>query len=194
LIVKSCEAAFSRHGGALSLSLPTGKIAKFRPTMNYIRQIIGYIRKAQEIAAQQGFRNLLQPGLVKELVVAEILGHDVHRTKHEADAFDPANPERKFEYLSCFEGGTFQLDRMFSSPPEKRSKSLERISRNTAIYCAVFDEASPLDVLLIYEVPVDAMMHEAGRQLDASRNEISHIGFTVKWAQQNGRLVYSKPT
>jgi hypothetical protein len=160
--------------------------------MNYISQIINYVRKAQEIAAQHGFKNLLQPGLVKELVVADILGHEVHRTKHEPDAFDPADPERKFEYLSCFEGGTFQLDRMFSSPFDKRAKSLERITRNTAIYCAVFDEESPLDVLAIYEVQVDAMLCEAGRQLDASRNKISHIGFTIKWAQQNGKLVYPK--
>ena len=162
--------------------------------MSYIRQIINYVRKAQEIAAEHGFKNLLQPGLVKELVVADILGHEVHKTKHEPDAFDPANPERKFEYLSCFEGGTFQLDRMFRSPPDKRAKSLERITRNTAIYCAVFDEESPLDVLAIYEVSVDAMLREAGRQLDASRNEISHIGFTIKWAQQNGKLVHAKQT
>jgi len=69
-----------------------------------------YVRKAREIAAQHGFKNLLQPGLVKKLVVADILGHEVHKTKHEPDAFDPANPERKFEYLSCFDGRTSQLD------------------------------------------------------------------------------------
>ena len=160
--------------------------------MSYIRQIIAYVRQAQEIAAQHGFKNLLQPGLVKELVVADILGHEVHRTKHEPDAFDPANPSRKFEYLSCFEGGTFQLDRMFKSPADKRLKSLERIKRNAAIYCAVFDEGSPLDVLVIYEVPVEAMLREAERQLDASRNEISHVGFTIKWAQQNGNVVHTK--
>ena len=160
--------------------------------MSYIRQIIAYISQAQEIAAQHGFKNLLQPGLVKELVVADILGHEIHRTKHEPDAFDPANPSRKFEYLSCFEGGTFQLDRMFKSPADKRAKSLERIKRNAAIYCAVFDEGSPLDVFAIYEVPVDAMLREAARQLDASRNEISHVGFTIKWAQQHGKVVHTK--
>lgn len=162
--------------------------------MNYISQIINYIRKAQGIAAQHGFKNLLQPGLVKELVVADILSHEVHRTKHEPDAFDPANPSRKFEYLSCFDGGTFQLDRMFKSPADKRAKSLERITRNTAIYCAVFDEESPLDVIIIYEVPVDVMLREAERQLDASRNDISHVGFNIKWARQYGKVVYSKPT
>ncbi|MGA9776791.1 MAG: hypothetical protein ACLPRE_12455 [Limisphaerales bacterium] len=137
---------------------------------------------------------MLQPGLVKELVVADILGHEVHRTKHEPDAYDPGNPSRKFEYLSCFQAGTFQLDRMFKSPSDKRAKSLERITRNTAIYCAVFDEESPLDVLVIYEVPVEVILREAERQLDASRNEISHVGFTIKWAQQNSKVAYSKPT
>ena len=126
-------------------------------------------------------------------MVADILGHEVHRTKHEPDAYDPATPSRKFEYLSCFAGGTFQLDRMLKSPPDKRAKSLERITRNAAIYCGVFDEESPLDVLVIYEVAVDVMLREAERQLDASRNEISHVGFTIKWAEQNGRVVYSKP-
>jgi hypothetical protein len=160
--------------------------------VNYIHQIINYVRKAQEIASQHGFKNLLQPGLVKELVVADILGHEVHRTKHEPDAFDPANPNRKFEYLSCFQTGTFQLDRMFSSPRDKRAKSLERITRNTAIYCAVFDAESPLDVITIYEIPVDVMLRETERQLDKSSNEISHVGFTIKWAQQHGKVVHTK--
>ena len=159
--------------------------------MNYIAQIISYVRKAQEIAAQHGFKNLLQPGLVKELVVVDILGHEVHRTKHEPDAYDPANPKRKFEYLSCFDGGTFQLDRMFKSPADKRAKSLERITRNSAIYCAVFDKESPLNVITIYEVPVDVLLREAERQLNASRNDISHVGVTIKWAQQNGKVVYT---
>ena len=122
------------------------------------------------------------------------LGHEVHRTKHEPDAYDPANPSRKFEYLSCFQAGTFQLDRMFKSPLDKRAKSLERITRNAAIYCAVFDEDSPLDVLVIYDVPVTVILRETERQLDASSNDISHVGFTIKWTQQNGKVVYSRPT
>ena len=160
--------------------------------MSYIAQIINYVRKAQEIASRHGFKNLLQPGLVKELIVADILGHEVHSTKHEPDAHDPANPSRRFEYLTCFQGGTFQLDRMFKAPQDKRAKSLERITRNAAIYCAVFDRESPLDVIIIYEVPVDVMLREAERQLDTSRNEISHMGFTIKWAQENGRVAYRR--
>ena len=160
--------------------------------MSYIRQIINYVRKAQEIAAEHGFKNLLQPGLVKELAVADILGHEVHRTKHDADAYDPTDPSRQFEYLSCFQNGTFQLDRVFKHPPEKRIKSLERIKRNATIYCVVFDRESPLDVLAIYEIAASVMLAEAEKKLDASGNDISHIGFTIKWAQQNGKVVYTK--
>src|SRR6266542_117847 len=102
------------------------------------------------------------------MIFGSILVHEVHRTKHEPDAHDPADPLRKFEYLTCTQGkkkGTFQFDRMFKRPPDKRGKSLARITRNAAIYCAVFDETHPLDVLVIYKVPVDVMLKEAERQL-----------------------------
>ncbi len=161
--------------------------------MNYISQIVELVKKAQEIASKHGFKNLLQPGLVKELIIADILGHNVHKTKHEPDAYDPSNPSLKYEYLSCFEDGTFQLDRMFKAPPEKRAKSLERITRNHRIYCAVFEEESPLAVIAIYEVEVETLLRETERQLARSRNDISHVGFTIKWVQENGREVYRNP-
>jgi hypothetical protein len=41
---------------------------------------------------------------------------------------------------------------------------------------------------------MDVMLRDAEQKLDASSNDISHIGFTIKWAQQNGKVVYSKPT
>ena len=163
--------------------------------MNYIHQIISLIRKAQKIAAQNGFKNLLQPGLVKEIIVGRILKHEVHRTKHEPDAHDPDDPTKKFEYLTCTQGkkkGTFQFDRMFKSPAAKRAKSLARISRNAAIYCAVFDEKHPLNVITIYKVPVDKMLREAKRQLNASQNKISHISYPIEWAQKHGKVVYTK--
>ena len=160
--------------------------------MSYVSQIVGHIKKAQEIAAQHGYKILLLSGLLKELIIGDLLGHEVHRTKHEPDAWDPKNPALKFEYLSCFEKGKFQLDRMFKSPPEKRAKSLERVTRNAAIYCAVFAEANPLTVLVIYKLPVEVVLQEIERQLDASSNDISHIGLTIKWCERQGEVVYKK--
>ncbi len=160
--------------------------------MNFIHRIVELINRAQEIATQNGYPNLLQPGLVKEMVVADILGHGVSRDKHQPDAFDPTDPTRQFEYLSCFENGTFQLDRMFKAPQDKRQQSLRRITRNAMIYCAVFERANPLAVIGIWEITPAVMLIEAERQLDASQNDISHIGFTRRWARENGTKVYSR--
>ena len=53
-------------------------------------------------------------------------------------------------------------------------------------------EPALMFIIICYELPLDVMFREAERQLDASRNEISHVGFTIKWAQQNGKVVYTK--
>ena len=162
-------------------------------TLSYIHQIVEYLRKAQHLATEKGYTNLLQPGMVKELIIGDILKHEVHTTKHEPDAWDPANPDDKFEYLCCAGNrGTFQLDRMFKHPPDKREKSLTRITRNKAFFCAIFNVEQPLDVEIIYEVPVDLILAEVERQLNASRNDISHIGLTVKWCERVGKVVYKR--
>jgi hypothetical protein len=101
--------------------------------MSDVSQIISLIVEAQNIAKTNGYNNILQPGFIKEMIVADILGHQVHRTKHEPDAYDKVDPNIKYEYLSCFENGSFQFDRMFKSPVEKRNKSLQRITRNSKI-------------------------------------------------------------
>ncbi len=152
-----------------------------------LKALLDHVAQAQAIGATLGLPNILQPGLLKELVIANHLGHSVISTKHDADACDPADLNRLFEYLSCMQGGSFQMDRMFSRPPEKRERSLERLRRNAFIYCAIFDKSAPLTLLELYEVDVDVAVAE--RQLDASSNDISHLAFGRKWARTNGRQV-----
>ncbi len=155
-----------------------------------IRQIISLIVKAQDLALKIGIPNILQPGLVKEMIVADLLGHEIIQSKRDADAFDPNDPSRKFEYLTCYEGGSGQLDRMFKSPPEKREESLRRITRNTQVYLAIFYPNS-LSVKTIYAISPAVLLQETERQLDRSQNDISHVGFTENWASEFGKLVYS---
>jgi hypothetical protein len=155
-----------------------------------ITQIITLIRKAQDLALKIGIFNILQPGLVKEMIVAEILGHDVIVSKRDADACDKNNPNIKFEYLTCYEGGTGQLDRMFKSPSERREESLFRIKRNKKIYFVVFYKESPLKVKIIYEIESNVILRETEAQLDRSKNIISHVGFTEDWASKNGIVIY----
>ena len=158
--------------------------------MSDVSQIISLIVEAQNIAKTNGYNNILQPGFIKEMIVADILGHQVHKTKHEPDAYDKVDPNIKYEYLSCFENGSFQFDRMFKSPVEKRNKSLQRITRNSKIYCAIFEKESPLNVLEIYELETGVVLKETERQLDSCSNDISHVGFGIKWVTNNGNKVY----
>jgi hypothetical protein len=154
------------------------------------RKIIELVRKASELARSIGIPNLLQPGLVKEMIIADILGHELIHSKRDADARDPDDPNVKFEYLTCKEGGTGQLDRMFKSPPAKRAESLSRITRNQKIYFAVFHADNQTKVKVIYELNPNDVVRETERQLDRSRNQISHVGFSEDWAMTNGRVVY----
>ena len=141
-------------------------------------KIIELVLKAAKLARSIGINNLLQPGLIKEMIIADILGHELIHSKRDADAHAPGRPHEKYEYLSCKEGGTGQLDRMIKAPPEKRKESLERIARNHRIYLAVFYEDEQTKCKVIYEIMPDALVTETERQLDRSSNDISHVGFT----------------
>ena len=159
-----------------------------------MKKIIALVKEAYELAESIGIPNLLQPGLVKEMVIADLLEHQLITTKRDADACDPNDPSVKFEYLSCKEGGSGQLDRMFKEPPEKRSKSLERITRNSKIYLAIFYKAKQIRVKRIYEIEPAVLLEKAVEKLNQSSNKISHVGFSETWARQNGKLVYQDQT
>lgn len=155
-----------------------------------ISKIINLVIKAQELALSIGIPNILQPGLVKEMIVSEILGHELIISKRDADACDKNNPAIKYEYLTCYEGGTGQLDRMFKEPAQKRTESLHRITRNKKIYLAIFYKKNPLKVKVIYEIKPKVLLRETKEQLDRSSNVISHVGFSENWAKQNGKIIY----
>jgi hypothetical protein len=154
-----------------------------------IRKIIRLVIRAQKLALSIGITNILQPGLVKEMIISDILGHELIPTKRDADACDPKNPKIKYEYLSCYEEGSGQFDRMFKEPLDKREESLNRIRRNEKIYFAIFFKDT-LTVKVIYEIEPSVLIKEAERQLDKSKNSISHIGINEKWAKENGEIVY----
>lgn len=152
------------------------------------REIIKLVVRASELARTIGIDNLLQPGLVKEMIIADILGHELITSKQNADAHDPDDPTILYEYLSCKEGGTGQLDRVFSD--ERRERSLNRIWRNDKIYLAVFYSSDQMKVKVIFEIEPEVAVAKAELQLNRSQNEISHIGFSEKWARENGKIVY----
>jgi len=58
-----------------------------------IKAIVQLVAQAQELALSIGIPNILQPGLVKEMIIASILGHELIHSKRDADACDPNNPD-----------------------------------------------------------------------------------------------------
>ena len=153
-------------------------------------QIIDMVLRASELAQSIGISNLFQPGLIKEMIIADHLGHQLMHSKRDADARSYDNPDEKYEYLSCKEGGSGQLDRMFKEPPDKRAESLDRITRNSKIYFAVFYSDNQSKCKEIYELEPNVVLTETNRQLDRSRNAISHVGFSIRWARDHGRIVF----
>ena len=154
------------------------------------RKIIELVLKAAELTRTVGVQNILQPGLVKEMIIAGILGHELITSKRDADAHAPDDPTILYEYLSCTEGGSGQFDRMFKQPPEKREGSLNRIWRNNKIYLAMFYSTNQTKVKVIFELEPEILAAKTELKLDRSRNQISHVGFSERWARENGKVVY----
>ena len=107
------------------MSNPNNLSSTITATKKAFHRIIQLVLEAAELARSIGIPNLLQPGLIKELIIADILGHQPITSKRDADACDPNDPSILYEYLSCKEGGSGQLDRIFKKPLAKRKKSLQ---------------------------------------------------------------------
>lgn len=151
------------------------------------------IRRSQnlhDLSVDSGIDNIFQPGLVKEIIIAKTLGHNVVTNKRMPDACSKEDETIFYEYLSCYVGGSGQLDRMFKHPPKKREESLRRITRNAMIYFAIFYPKT-LRIKSIFEIAVDQLLKETERQLNSSSNDISHVGFSENWAEANCNKVYS---
>jgi hypothetical protein len=173
------------------MSNPDDKLSStITATKKAFHRIIQLVLEAAELARSIGIPNLLQPGLIKELIIADILGHQPITSKRDADACDPNDPSILYEYLSCKEGGSGQLDRMFKEPLVKREESLLRITRNKKIYFAVFYADNQTKLKIIYELEPSVVLVETERQLDRSSNDISHVGFSEPWVKKSGKVVY----
>jgi len=144
------------------------------------RTVILLLRRAQDLALKIGISNLFQPGIAKELVIADILGHTLIPDKRQPDAKDR---DGYYEYLTSMPNGTFQLDRVTKD-------NSYRITRNLKIYCATFSDKKPLEVIDIYEVEPGVFLAEALRQLEVSKNVISHVGVGKNWVLRHGTRVY----
>lgn len=155
------------------------------------KKLVDCVQALNDISVESGIDNIFQPGLIKEILIAKVLNHNVVTNKRMPDACSKSKTPVYYEYLSCYEGGSGQLDRMFKHPADKRAESLRRITRNDKVYFAIFKRKT-LDIKVIYEIEIPVFLKETERQLDGSSNNISHVGFNENWAKANGKVAYPK--
>ena len=132
----------------------------------------------------EGFeQDLLTPGFIKEWLVSKILNHSCHKTKHGPDATSLDGLEH-YEYLSCKEGGSFQLDRIHKD-------NLHRIERNNAFYFALFDKEQGLNCIKIFKGDTSLVLSEAKEKIAKMSESSKHIGFSIDWVEKNCELIYN---
>ena len=132
----------------------------------------------------EGFeQDLLTPGFIKEWLVSKILNHSCHKTKHGPDATSMDGLEH-YEYLSCKEGGSFQLDRIHKD-------NLHRIERNNAFYFALFDKEQGLNCIKIFKGDTSVVLSEAKEKIAKMSDSSKHIGFSIDWVEKNCELIYN---
>ena len=150
-------------------------------------QIIELLKETQRIAEKKfGIKNILQPGVIKEMIMAEILNHELITEKDAADAKDKHGT---YEYLASIRrvgvksnlGCSFQMDRM-------TKRNFHRITRNNAFYFGVFK--SHLEIEEIWKVEISDILSEVQRQISNSKNEISHVNFLLKWLENTGTKIF----
>lgn len=153
-------------------------------------EILKYLVKVQELADKNfGIKNILQPGIIKELIMAEILGHKLVPQKDLPDAKD--DNENFYEYLASIRrvntknnrGCSFQMDRVTSN-------NLTRVTRNKAFYFGIFK--NHLEIEEIWKVDIPYVLIEVKRQIENCKNDIAHVNFLLKWLQEKGTIVYKR--
>lgn len=151
-------------------------------------ELFDRLKEAQRIALEKhGVPNILQPGVIKELMMAEILGHALIPQKDSADAKDQTG--NTYEYLASIrrvdvtanKGCSFQMDRITPS-------NLHRVTRNKAFYFGIFKDH--LEVEEIWKVEIPVVLAEVMRQLEKCKNDIAHVNFLLRWLEENGTKVF----
>ncbi len=177
----------SRTSGGLPAAAPLG--CKYNMDQeNQSDRILSLLREAQSLAEKSlGIGNILQPGIIKELIMASVLGHQLIPRKDMPDARD--SDGNTYEYLASInrievttnKGCSFQIDRVTKN-------NLTRITRNKAFYFGIFKTHLELDE--IWRIDTDAILQEVNRQLSRCKNEIAHVNFLSKWVKETGERVY----
>lgn len=152
-------------------------------------QAANQIVEAVKIFQKYGQSNPLQPGFLKEFVMAQILNHEVVIDKHLADG---VSGDDFFEYLTCSSSAKtqqFAFDGMKNGDDESMNKSLSRISRNKEVIFAVFDGLIPIEMYKVDSSVVYKFVKENLIRRKTSKNNEHTVNIGLNWVKQNCEVI-----
>jgi len=159
------------------------------------RKVISLITEAQQLAELEGIRDIFRPGFIKEMIVGDVLGHRLCSSWRDGsgDAYDPRNPEQRFEYFTAPEGRRFQAGLIRRHDWQSKKSAFMRFTNAAAVYLAVFDPREPLKLVRIYLIETEVFRTEIDRQVKESKSSVINASFSERWASTAGRLIFPAP-
>ena len=153
-----------------------GDVVPFKPKKKD-SLFIQHLRNAQEIAAKGNKdEDITLKGRIREILMAEILGHTIVSNSKLADAIDDAGNE--FEYLTSLPPGNFQMTHMTEANSENK------VLRNEAIYCALFQD--PVTIAEMWRVETDDYMKKMATRRPWPTDRQNNFTVTLVWVKGVG--------
>lgn len=118
-------------------------------------------------------------GRIGEMLIAEILGHKILTGSKGADAIDDEGNE--YEYLSSLHG-KFQMTHM------TEENSHNKVFRNKAIYCALFE--NPASIQEIWEIEPEDYMKRMNTRRPWPEDQQNNFTVPLKWVREVGERVF----
>jgi len=141
-------------------------------------RFVDALRIVQSIAIEQfGVNDITLKGRIREILIAEILNHQIIEDSMLSDARDS---EGDYEYLTSLKGN-FQMTHM------TEGNSHNKVFRNKAIYCAQFED--PITISEIWKVDPKVYMTEMEKRRPWPENKQNNFTVTLKWVRSVGKSI-----
>lgn len=139
--------------------------------MNELEKIAKSLKNICRIAGKFGIGDVLKPGVLKRIVVANHFGHEPVFER----GCDAKDEKYRYSYFTAWERNRFQTGMM--------SKE-EICSMESDFFCfIVFDSRDQAQILRSHKVPREKFLAEAIRQLSGKKK--TNVTVSEKWARRN---------
>lgn len=141
--------------------------------MKELEKITKSLKIICRIASRYGIADVLKPGILKRIVVANHFGHEPVFEK----GFHAQDEEGRYYYLTAWDRNRFQTGMIVKEDIDLMEADF---------FCfVVFDSRSQAQILRAYKVPRDKFLAETIRQISGNKKKRVHVSFTEKWVKRN---------